>query len=131
MYINILKIHFWVLFRNFSYHAMKSCYRSTCYVSITLIPWLLHWDMVHWDMDRNLQNGQLTSMSLHPSLVLLDALLHKDGRRNFVAKIPRTYKCFFSNGLILNSFIISWLLSWNSNSILSRANSSGILLLYY
>ena len=108
---------------------MKSCYPTTCCVSLTLIPWFLHWDMVHWDMDVNLQNGQLTFMSLHPLLVVLNVLHHRDELRNFLAKIPRTNKYFFSNGFILNSLLVNRLLSWNS--VFSRANSTGILLLYH
>lgn len=97
IYVNILKIHLWILLRNFSYHAMKSCYATTCYVSLTLILWFLHWDMVHWDVDFNwkLQNGQWTLTTLHPSLFVLDVLLHRDEWRNFLAKIPRTNKYFF------------------------------------
>ena len=103
-YINILKIHCGILLPNFSYNAMKSCYVTTCCVSVTLIPWILHWDMVHWDMDLNLQNGQMTFMSLYPSLVVLDVLLHMYKWRNFVAKIPRTDNYF---SLMASSWIPS------------------------
>ena len=94
IYINILKIHFWILLQNFSYHAMKSWYPTTCCVSLTLLPWFLHWDMVHWDMGVNLQNGQLTFMSLHPSLVVLNVLLHRDEWRNFWQKFPELISTF-------------------------------------